>query len=168
LPVKLVNFQAIVVDKKVKLDWQIENPADVKQFVIERSVTGEQWSELKQVGGNDITSSYFAIDEHPLPGRSYYRIRFIERSNAFSYSPVRKVFLDGDQQFVIYPNPAKDRIVIAGNMLYPAYLSLRSVGGQLIMQQKLSTSPAVIELPALPAGIYMAEINGKVQKLIVY
>ncbi|MEP6700395.1 MAG: T9SS type A sorting domain-containing protein [Bacteroidota bacterium] len=167
LPVKLISFTASAIDRKVLLQWQIDNPADVKSFIIERSVTANQWMALKTIPGHDQKRDYSTIDETPLPGRIYYRIKFIEKNNSFSYSPVRQVTIAGKNEFVIYPNPATNRIIIAGNYNYPADMKLLDISGKIIFQKNILTSPATIDLPYLPAGIYMLRVNQAVQKLII-
>ncbi|MEK7224208.1 MAG: T9SS type A sorting domain-containing protein, partial [Bacteroidota bacterium] len=168
LPVKLITFTASIMNKKVLLQWQIDNPADVKKFVIERSVTASQWTELKAIPGNDQKRDYSTIDEKPLPGRIYYRIKFIEKNNSLSFSPVRHVTTGSNDEFIIYPNPTSSHIIIAGNIKAPADMKLLDVTGKTIFQKHILTLPAEISLPALPAGIYMLNINQSVKKLIIH
>ena len=167
LPVRLIAFTASAIDRKVLLQWQIDNPADVKSFIIERSITATQWMEVKTIPGNNQNHNYKTIDENPLPGRTYYRIKFIEKNNSFSYSPIRQVTIAGKNEFVIYPNPATNRIIIAGNYNYPADMKLLDVSGKIIFQKNITNSPATIDLPYLPGGIYMLRINQSVQKLVI-
>jgi len=167
LPVKLVVFNASVVDKKVALTWEIDNPAEIKRFIIERSVNGHQWMELKTIPCDDQTRHYTTLDEHPVPGKTFYRIKFIEKNNTLSYSTVRKVTTGKDDEFVIYPNPATNKIMIAGNYHCPAELKLLDVSGKIIFRKTILSGPAEINLPSLAAGIYILSMNQSVQKLII-
>ena len=167
LPVKLISFSASYIDKKVLLAWEIDNPADVKRFVVERSDVPNQWMELKTIPGNDQSRNYSTIDENPPAGRIYYRIKFMEKNNILSYSPVRQVIAGKNNEFSIYPNPATNKIFITGNFNYPASLKLLDLSGKIIFQKNLLTSPATIDLPHLPAGIYFLRVNEAVQKLVI-
>lgn len=167
LPVKLVAFNARLINDKVEMDWQIENPADVKRFIIERSINTRDWTEMKAIAGNDQSRQYSTIDANPVPGRSYYRIKFIEKSNAFSYSPVRRITTANKNSFYFYPNPAGNTITIAGNYDCPAELKLTDITGKIIFHTRLSAIPSAINLPVLPSGIYLIRINESVQKLII-
>ncbi|MBL0272780.1 MAG: T9SS type A sorting domain-containing protein [Chitinophagaceae bacterium] len=167
LPVKLVTFSASVIDKKVLLEWQIDNPETVKRFIVEKSVIASQWMELKTLPGNDQKRDYTTVDENPLPGRMYYRIKFVEKNNTLSYSPVRQVVTGNTNEFLIYPNPARDKIMIAGNMNGPAVIKLLDVSGKIILQKNIVNTPAEINLPNLSSGIYLLRINQSVQKLVI-
>ncbi len=167
LPVKLISFSASYIAKKVLLEWEIDNPADVKRFIVERSDVPNQWMELKTIPGNDQSRNYSTIDENPPAGRIYYRIKFIEKNNTLSYSPVRQVTTGKYNEFSIYPNPATNKIFITGNFNYPASLKLLDLSGKIIFQKNLLNSPATIDLPHLPAGIYFLRVNEAVQKLVI-
>ena len=168
LPVKLIKFTATALNRKVLLQWQIDNPADIKSFVIERSVTASQWMELKTIPGNDQKRDYSTIDENPLPGRVYYRVKFIEKNNSLSYSPVRHITTGSNDEFIIYPNPTSTRIIIAGNIKSPADLKLLDITGKIIFQKQILVFPAAISLPVLPAGIYVLNINQSAKKIIIH
>ena len=167
LPVKLISFSASYNDKKVLLEWEIDNPADVKRFIVERSINGNQWVEVKTIPGNDQYRNYSVIDENPMPGKTFYRIKFIEKNNALSYSPVRQVRAGKNNEFIVYPNPAKNKIFITGNFNYPASLKLLDLSGKIIFQKNLLNSPATIDLPHLSAGIYFLQVNEVVHKLVI-
>ena len=167
LPVKLVTFNASVIDKKILLEWQTDNPETVKRFIVEKSVIASQWMELKTLPSNDQKRDYTTVDENPLPGRMYYRIKFVEKNNTLSYSPVRQVVTGNTNEFLIYPNPARDKIMIAGNMNGPAVIKLLDVSGKIILQKNIVNTPAEINLPNLSSGIYLLRINQSVQKLVI-
>ncbi len=168
LPVRLITFTASAMNEKVLLQWQIDNPADVKKFIIERSVTASQWMELKTIPCNDQKKDYSTIDENPLPGRVYYRIKFIEKNNSLYYTPVRHVTTGSNDEFIIYPNPTSANIIIAGNIKAQADMKLFDVTGKTVFQKHILVLPAEICLPALPAGIYMLSVNQSVKKLIIH
>ncbi len=168
LPVKLVIFNAAVVDKKIVLTWEIDNPAEIIRFIIERSVNGHQWMELKTINADDQTRDYTTTDEHPVPGKTFYRIKFIEKNNTLSYSTIRKVTTGSNDEFIIYPNPAINRIMIAGNYHCPAELKLVDMSGKIVLKKTILAGPAEISLPSLPAGIYILSMNQAVQKLIIH
>ena len=168
LPVKLVSFTASVIDKKVLLKWHIDNPESVNRFIIERSVNGNEWMKLKTIGSNNQENNYLTVDEKPIPGRTYYRIKFIEKNNTLSYSTARQVTTGNYNEFIIYPNPAGNKITVAGNYNCPANLKLMDVSGKIIFHRNILNRPATIDLPYLTPGIYILQVNQAVQKLIIH
>ncbi|MDZ4793059.1 MAG: T9SS type A sorting domain-containing protein [Bacteroidota bacterium] len=168
LPVEFIAFNASAINKKVLLDWQIDNPESLKQSIVERAVVANQWTGIMNVIGNDAMRSYSAIDENPLPGRVQYRIKFIDKKNTVSYSPVRQVITGKDNEFVFYPNPARDKIIVAGNLNGLASIRLTDLSGKIIIEKNSVATPATINLPRLPAGIYILRVNQVSRKLIIH
>jgi len=168
LPVKLIKFNASVINKNVLLEWEIDNPETVKQFIVEKSIIANQWMELKVIPGHDQHRSYTMVDKTPLPGKTFYRIKFIEKNNTPSYSPIRQIIAGSNNEFTVYPNPATNRIMIAGNNNLPAIVKLLDVSGKIIYQSKAVSFPAIINLPYFSPGIYLLRINHSVQKLVIH
>lgn len=117
--------------------------------------------------GNNSAHIYSAFDENPPPGKIYYRIKFLERNNSISYSPVRQVTSGKNNEFVVYPNPATNKIIITGNYHYPAELQLLDLGGAVVFKNQILNSPAEILLPSLSAGVYLLSFDHAIQKLII-
>ena len=167
LPVQLTGFIATPAGKKVFLQWWLQTPGQVKRFIIERSVAQGQWSGWKAVEPNDQIKNYTAVDENPFPGTTFYRIKIIEKNNSIGYSPIRRVNMDLNETFSIYPNPAKNKIFIVTGIPSSAELKLLDIFGKIILQKKLINSQTEINLDSVPAGIYLVNINGTTRELIV-
>jgi hypothetical protein len=58
----------------------------------------------------------------------------------------------------LYPNPAKNIITIEG-LDKPAVLSILSINGQKILNQKLMPGTKIVDLPNVPDGIYMYQVK---------
>jgi hypothetical protein len=168
LPVQLEYFYASQISKKVKLQWKILNPADVIEVIIERSSDNNQWSEWNRINVDDQTFVYSTWDAQPLPGKIFYRLRFIEQNHSTSYSPIRWVNIDPEGSFLVYPNPATDKIVIISKDILPAELKLMDLSGRMIMRTNIVQSSAEISVSTLPKGTYLLDLNGKIKKLVIY
>lgn len=167
LPVQLNYFSAAVTGKKVMLKWQVENPEQAHSYIVERSIIPGQWFEWKTVASNGQIKEYSLIDENPYTGKSFYRLKIIERTYAIEYSPIRVVEIDFEGLFTVYPNPAKNKITITAHITSPVEARLLDISGKLILKRNLVTSRTEIDLGSLQTGIYLVTINGITQKLII-
>jgi len=168
LPVGLLYFKAMAEQNKTWLQWSIATPELIKNFVIERSDPFNGWETISFLAANDHTGEYHFIDNNPMPGINQYRLKLIEKNNKLSYSPVQKIFIDINNKFDIYPNPATYQINVTGNFTSLTTFSISDPSGKLIWQKKLFSNNKIIkiDLPALSPGIYIIRINDSVKKLV--
>lgn len=94
LPIELVDFKAELENEKVYLNWITASEQNNDYFTIERSSDNITYETLltKRGAGNSTTRIlYEAIDEYPLKGISYYRLKQTDFDGKFSYSEVELV-----------------------------------------------------------------------------
>jgi hypothetical protein len=101
LPIKLVDFTASIVreEKAVLLDWQTESEVNNDFFIIERSSDGYNWNSIHKASGAGSSNSllrYEYLDENPLSGISYYRLKQTDFDGEYEYFPIRSVILPND------------------------------------------------------------------------
>lgn len=116
LPIELIAFDAKVEGKNVRLNWSTAAEINNDFFTLERSVDGRNFDEIGIVRGSGNTTTrrdYDFVDESPLNGESYYRLRQTDYDGKFEvFDPKRismkKDILD-DSKLSVYPNPFTDR-----------------------------------------------------------
>jgi hypothetical protein len=167
LPLEWIDFQAkVLVSGMVGLEWSTASEKNVQSYTVERSADGIHFREIAEVAskGNSTTrQDYNLTDEHPLPGRSFYRIRSNEPNGQTGYTVVRAVNLTGGQPVVsLYPNPvSRDgictiRTTLDGSCQFHLYdekgraVCLKGFEGQ-----------TTVSLDGLPAGIYAYRIDNE-------
>ena len=110
LPVKLLYFDARVVDTSIELKWATSMEKNFYKFVIQRSADGLAFEEIGEVEGHgfdiyDIESKYSFVDEAPLIGFNYYRLKAVDLDDSFEYFGVKAVNISAPRKMTIYPNP---------------------------------------------------------------
>ena len=78
LPVEWLSFKAMKREKGIQLSWQTASEENNEQYAVERSRDGQSFHLLTTLPGNGTTSQthqYDFIDNQPLKGTNYYRIR---------------------------------------------------------------------------------------------
>ncbi len=111
LPVELTAFNAFKKDTEVALHWETAAEINNEGFAIERSADGRSWESLDFVSGHGTTEQairYQWMDEQPLRGHNYYRLKQMDFDGKFEYSPVVQVDFSESGDFEVFPNPATE------------------------------------------------------------
>ena len=112
LPIELLDFSATLKSDQVELNWSTASELNNDFFTIERTHDLEKFEEVitvKGQGTGNSKSNYTSIDDSPLSGKSYYRLKQTDFDGKFTYSELIKIEnLDFKTQFKIYPNPVVD------------------------------------------------------------
>ncbi|MBK9412022.1 MAG: T9SS type A sorting domain-containing protein [Bacteroidetes bacterium] len=165
LPVKLLSFSAKPNGEQVDLDWSTATEINNDYFTIERSYDGVEFSDLKQekgAGNSNVILNYSAIDERPLPGISYYRLKQTDFDRQFSYSEVIAVKFTTDSRFFIQagPVPATDKIrltCLGGTDFSP---ELYQLDGRLVkIFSNVSEGISDLDISGIAGGIYILRVN---------
>jgi hypothetical protein len=145
LPIELVSFSASLNKNKVELKWITSTEINNDYFTIERSANLENWEfvkELKGAGNSNTVLKYSTIDEEPLTGISYYRLKQTDFNGDFSYSDIVTVNNKGLGDIIVYPNPVKDVLNIKTNC-ETCIIKIYSAIGQLVYngnEKEINTS----------------------------
>ncbi|MBL4657218.1 MAG: T9SS type A sorting domain-containing protein [Flavobacteriales bacterium] len=113
LPIVLIDFNAALIDKtQVQLSWATASEINNDFFTIERSTNGLTFETITEIPGAGTSSrqlDYNAIDDAPLDGVSYYRLKQTDYDGMFEYFNIVAVNLvtnpDGSCVLKVFPNP---------------------------------------------------------------
>lgn len=118
LPVELVEFKAEKLNEDVLLLWKTASEKNSNYFMVERSADGIHFTTtvgtIKAAGFSHELLSYQLIDENPLNGKNYYRLKQVDFDGSVHYSEIVLVTfsaISNQQQAAVsnlYPNPAKE------------------------------------------------------------
>ncbi|HEY1871989.1 MAG TPA: T9SS type A sorting domain-containing protein, partial [Chitinophagaceae bacterium] len=169
LAVKLVYFKINAEGSAIQLQWRVADPGSVEEFVVEKIIAGS-WQSLYSMNADQFKQSYSYVDDRPNFSTNLYRVRIIEKTGSFFYSPERQ--LNWDQKndvYVVYPNPASQKAMITGDFSSVTQIKLFDVSGKLKLDIKTVNSDGSInlDLSSLPSGVYILEIGDAIKKLVV-
>jgi len=115
LPVQLTSFSGLAQPEGVRLQWETANESQFSQYEIERSDDGQSFMKIAAVSAENSPSgaSYEYLDQNPLSGTAYYRLKMIENDGSYSYSDIVSVTINpAIPQIQLYPNPASDMVKV--------------------------------------------------------
>lgn len=164
LPVSWLAFTVTREGSTAQLDWATANEQNNKGFGIERSTNGMHWTEigflksLAPFGNSSSRLDYRFIDEKPLQGFNYYRIRQTDNDNQYRYSVIRQVEFDPAGGINVYPNPTRDNITING-LKGNEDIHLYSATGKLLKAFRADSHSAVLSLESFNGSIFQLVIT---------
>ncbi|CAA9267620.1 MAG: hypothetical protein AVDCRST_MAG56-3022 [uncultured Cytophagales bacterium] len=167
-PVRLVSFTGQQLNGQVQLKWQSSEEKNTSHFEVERSADGKHFSQVltkKAQGNSSSLVSYNAMDNTPLSGTSYYRLKMVDLDGTFEYSKLVSVSAEGTLLAKAYPNPSKGHGVniIAGDGSKLVLKAVSDLFGKQVSYQAGNSSAEGLQInftQPLPAGFYVATLAG--------
>ncbi len=182
LPIDLVSFTAEAIDATVKLEWKTASELDNEFFTIERSVDGREFEIVKMVKGAGSSSellTYSTIDQYPISGRSFYRLKQTDFNGYFEYSEIQSVYVKVEAfpelSVEVYPNPVSRGEILNLKVMgliesgTQTLVELYNLTGQKVLSKKMngnSTRQNRIEIPGnIKKGLYILRVTSGFKKV---
>ncbi len=173
LPVDLLYFEADLVEDQVFLSWATTSELNNDYFTIERSADGKNFEPLIRIDGNGDSEElilYESVDEWPLVGLNYYRLKQTDFDGKYSYSAIVAVKYTSVRplSMEIFPNPVTGGTFTAqvSGLLPGQEINLSMIdlyGHRLITMKVAAGQNGLVETmmrlgPNIPAGVYIVEL----------
>ena len=167
-----INFNGLLNNGLVNLDWSVTANKDVKYFTIERSTDGVHFTFVGTVDAVNTTSQfagYQATDEifGIKASNVYYRIKITGTDGTTQYSKVAKISLvtNGISAVTLSPNPVRNgmQINISSNTEQDVQVFIYDVSGKLMRTtnthvQKGYSTIKVNDLDSWARGVYTIKV----------
>ena len=158
LPIEMTLYDVKIEDEKVHLNWVTATEKNNDYFIIQRSEDGNIWETIgvrKGKGNSIVENTYEMIDEKPLNGISYYRLKQVDFDGKYTFTPLRSIKNSKELDFTLYPLPAKDQVIINSNHEKIDQIQLIDVlGNQIEVIQKNINGESILDVSDLKSGIY--------------
>lgn len=169
LPVNFISIAAKKQGANVQLNWSLGTESNVKQYEIERSSDGTDFESVGMLAFDAaLNGSYSWLDQVPVYGWNYYRIRAVDKDGNARYSSVVKVRYSNNitSAIGVYPNPVTGKKLFIRFQNQPAgnykVLVLNDAGQQMIVRDvDISGNDQTIRLDwnnNWPHGIYTIQV----------
>lgn len=150
LPLRLINFTAIPNNHSVLLKWITTDEVNMQQYEVERSVNALDYISIKTIASQNQLSqtTYSSVDNNPVAGMVYYRLKTLENNGSIKYSKVVSLYFKKMNTISIYPslwkpgealminNPENEKL----NIIFYS-LSGQRYGMSVINSYKITTEP---------------------------
>ena len=94
LPVTFTNVKAYLKNENIPVEWSVDNETGIKYYEVLKSVDGVGFTSAAEIIANNtpVTSNYSWLDELPVAGSNYYRIKCVGVNGEINYSKIVQVF----------------------------------------------------------------------------
>ncbi len=174
LPVTIQQFTAIVEKNNVQTSWTVSNEINIQKYIVERSLDGSNFISIGTVLASNITGikKYSFTDMNAVKQVIYYRLKIVEKDGSFNYSKIVVLNNLTKSSINIFPNPAKNQIVITHiTATENGIVLVTDLLGKNIITQKVNanTNQTLINITALKAGIYVVKfLNGTTENSLQF
>ena len=172
---EMLLLDAGLEDAVIAMKWLTNTSYKNDYYVVERSTDGTHFESLMEVENNKQAAPhiyYQELDQHPVFGKNYYRVKQLQEDGSIRYSNVRLVdyTLDLDQ-FELFPNPANDRVFVNLAKLtgLRGTIQIHNAFGQTVLEQRLDyipDYPIEVKLNNFENGFYILSAKADGRKLV--
>jgi len=179
---QIESFEARVAEGHVSVNWQTAKESNLDYFTLERSSDRLKFEKVASkfaYGNSEKPQSYFLIDQAPIVGNAFYRLRYTSFKGESDVSNVISVHSDAIQAKLgitkVEPNPFKDNfsIVFKCDREESIKVKLTSISGQLMHTETVNPKTGednyyeFADAASLQPGIYFLSLSqAKEQKTI--
>jgi Developmentally Regulated MAPK Interacting Protein. len=170
LPAGMLPLKASQVNNTVQLKWGTVWEQDTKHFEIWRSSDGVHFETLVATvpakGSSNNTVNYTAIDQAPLNGKNYYRVKQVDLDGDASYSNIAVIDITLPVTLTaVYPNPAKATLTLEYITDKAGTVNVAIIDGKGAVVQRTQFNAQAgrnirsLQVAALAKGIYALQIT---------
>lgn len=176
LPVQLKSFAIQKAGNSTRLNWSTAQEINSREFVVERSTNGSTWisiATLAAAGNSVVEKNYSYVDNTPVKGLNFYRIRLVDVDNAFSNTDTKSVLFGTADVVVITPNPTSSfvNIYMSKNDNSQSQVFITTANGRLVETIRTNEQVYRYNTSRLNKGVYIFRVmsngNSSSQKVII-
>jgi len=149
----------------VTIEWKTSYSAEGDYFIVERSVDGLQYETLSAVKIKDSSSNHELLDNAPLSGSFFYRIKWISKSGRELYSKIQLVNVLPDVDFKFYPNPTDKLLIIRTG--HAIDVQILDASGASRLTKQIQAGIQIINVSSLEKGSYVLKVADRESNRVV-
>ena len=174
VPVRLIDFTVKSITAGVSLNWITTDESRNKQFNIERSPDGVNFSLLGNVPATTNPQQeniYKFLDPNPLRGTNYYRLTQEDIDGRKEVLGTRKIVLQQPKEMALNIVSATEHTIalkISSGPESTISLRIMSQDGKIISKKTYNRLNGIVnEQLSIPPGMYFCEIKNQMGEKIV-
>lgn len=173
LPFTVTKITATKKNETVLVVWEVKTDEELKGFEVERSSDGRTFVKLASVaslGKGIAQANYSWVDNNPLMGANYYRIKVIPLTGKEKVSPIAYITMDKYKPSMkVYPNPTMGnefniKLCILTKGIYQVIITASN--GQQVLVKTIEhpggtkTQPMLFDTD-ISKGVYRVQVQGE-------
>lgn len=169
LPVRFKEFDIKNNKKENILSFSTASETNNDYFTIERSGDGrsfESIGEIKGASNSNQELSYEFVDESPLAGINYYRIKQTDFDGAYSYTEIRSV-RHQTKNVIVSPNRTDGKLNVTSE-LDNYDVVIYNTGGQEVQRHMALSGDQSLSIETLQAGVYFVKVMDQTIRILKF
>ena len=178
LAADIVNVKALQENSKIKIQWTSLNESGVNAYEVEHATDGINFlpvAKQQALNNGKLQNDYAAYHLQPVNGKSFYRIKMIDKDGSLHYSSIISITVNNAKTAIaVIPNPVQQMQVNIQLYNLPAgryNMALYNNGGQALYAASINHNGGfathTISLPANTArGVYHLKVSNQSQQYI--
>jgi autotransporter-associated beta strand protein len=164
LPVTWLSFTGRSVANGVELNWSTATEQHNAHFDVERSADAMVFHKIGRVNAAinpRIRNDYRYMDQTPLAGRSFYRLKQVDLDGKFSYSSIIQingVVLQGFKAWVL-PGTHQLNLQVPQTVRSASTLQVYDASGRLVASKQVLAGLNQIDLNKESGGVYYVRVQ---------
>jgi hypothetical protein len=162
LPVTWLKIRAQPVDNQTYIFWETADEKYNQLYEVERADKSMHFikiGERKPTEPNEQKIyQYHFIDNKPLVGYNYYRIKQIDINGVYTYSKIASWKRTKENEILLAPNPASDLITIYFSEKKAYQITIINALGQVLYADSCNCQQWKKHLSDLQSGTYLVII----------
>ncbi len=151
------NFESQRYSHKINLAWTVTASNDNEVYLIERSENGDFFTQLPGAGipTGQSARSYQYIDQSPLTGINYYRLKHGYPDGHYDYSKTISVKAADPEDIIILANAVNQQLQV--ELKTTSTLVITDMSGKAMQVIRLGAGRQIIATGQLSNGIYLLQ-----------
>jgi hypothetical protein len=162
LPIELLSFDVKKFNEdQAVIQWTSASELNNDYYEVERAGADLRFEAIESVEGaiqSDVLINYEVMDEQPLAGLNYYRLKQVDLDGTTTYFDIRSLDFGSGQQGLVYPNPVNDKIFIDGESYLGASYTVVDLSGAVKLSGVVTKSLVELSAESLKEGIYFLQL----------
>jgi hypothetical protein len=146
------------------LSWSTITEQNTASFIIERSVDGVRFIQVKQInaaGNSNGLKRYSYNDAFTTSNAVWYRVKLKDLDGSTVTSNVISLAANQSGSIKVYPNPAQQYLTVSG-LSSKAEIRLLNVAGKMVMyKNEAGSNTSQLNIGGLTPGVYLVQVFEK-------
>ncbi|MBL7814656.1 MAG: CHRD domain-containing protein [Saprospiraceae bacterium] len=161
---ELTQFNGSTEGGKNSFTWTTTNETKSYAFDIERGTDGKSFTKIAQVKAQGKPTTYTFVDDKPLNGANYYRLKLMDNDQNFNFSKVVSLQNSKSKTAVkVYPTSTNGFVTVEAIGSSIESVSVFEPMGRLVLATQKTNR---VDMSALPSGMYLVQVQAGGEKVV--
>ena len=162
------GLEVVEQTERIFLTWKTLNDVNARKIIVQRSRDGYLWTNIEEVrpkGDYDELVTYNYIDNEPIIGTSFYRLKMTDSNGGFIVSEPQGMKVENKGYIRCFPNPSTGAVsfYIDSTEETTGILEVVNSQGLIVHNEAVSVPEGVVafkrEFRNLKSGMYLIKMN---------